>query len=62
MGYTDHKRWRLVAWIAGPEDAERPARGAWYGTRLFNLNECGLPFSGYCGMTVNVDIELDHRY
>jgi hypothetical protein len=62
MGYTDHQRWRLVAWIAGPEDINRPGKGEWYGTRLFNLDKCGMPFPGYCRVTYEVDIEIDQRY
>ena len=62
MGYTDHERWRLVAWIAESKDANRPGEGEWYGTRLFNLEECGMPFSGYCGVTYEVDIKIDQRY
>ena len=62
MGYTDHERWRLVIWIAESEDVERPRSGEWYGTRLFNLNECGMPFSGYCSITDEVDIDIDQQY
>lgn len=61
MGYTDHQRWRLVAWISGSEGAVQPRNGEWYGSRLFNLDECGMPFPGYCGVTVEVDLAIEHR-
>ncbi len=61
MGYTDDQRWRLLVWIAGSESGDRPSKGAWYSSRLFSLNKCGLMFSGYCGISFPVDITIDHR-
>jgi hypothetical protein len=61
MGYTDRQKFRLVVWIAESENVDRPLEGEWYGTRLFNLNECGGPFPGYCGVTPEADIEIDRQ-
>lgn len=59
LGTSEHEQWRLVAWIAKSVNVDRPKPDEWYGTRLFNLHDCGVVFSNYCGVTVDVDLELE---
>lgn len=59
LGSTEHKRWRVVAWISKSEDVGRPQPGEWYGTRVFSAKDCGVAHSGYCGKMIDVDLEID---
>ena len=61
IGYTDNRRFRFVTWIAESEGLHQPAEAAWYGTRLFDIGECGFPFSGFCGVTGGTDVEIGRR-
>jgi hypothetical protein len=62
VGHNETQSWRLVAWISRSENADAPTKGEWYGTQLFSLAECGFPFSGYCGVTQGIEIEIDRKY
>ena len=63
LGTTKSDGWRLVAWLT-PTSAEE-AFGTWigssepYGTRLFEIGDCGSYFGDYCGVTESVDLLID---
>ena len=59
LGNSEHEHWRVVAWIAESEDVTRPNPGEWYGTRDFTAEDCGSMISGYCGMMLDVDLEIE---
>lgn len=63
VGTTSHRRWRVVAWMSTAANGahDRIATGSLYGTTRFDIGDCGLAISGYCGVTDNVDIVLDQR-
>ena len=63
LGTTKSAGWRLVAWLT-PTSAEE-AFGTWiesgqpYGTRLFEIGDCGSYDLEYCDVTENVDLLID---
>ena len=59
LGTTEHEHWRVVAWIAKSSDVDRPMPGEVYGTRVFDVEDCGLVFSKYCGVMSDIDLEID---
>jgi len=59
IGTSEHAQWRLVAWIAKSVNVDRPKPDEWYGTRVFGLADCGVIFSKYCGVMIDVDLELE---
>ena len=61
MGTSEVRQWRVLAWIAESEALEGPGGGAWYGTRLFELEKCGAPHGDYCGIAEGVDFAIDSR-
>lgn len=59
LGTTEHEHWRVVAWIAKSSDVDRPMPGEVYGTRVFDVEDCGLVFSKYCGVMSDIDLEIN---
>jgi hypothetical protein len=63
VGTTEHRRWRVLAWLSAtePVDAlpEGPASGEFFGTTLFMVDACGGTFDGYCDLTTGVDFTID---
>jgi len=59
LGTTEHEHWRVVAWIAESADVDRPKVGEYYGSREFDLVDCGIIFSKYCAVTLDVDLEIE---
>ena len=63
IGTTTRPGWRLVAWLT-PTSAD-DAFGTWirsgepYGTRLFEIRECGDFDLEYCQVTENVHLLID---
>ncbi|MGK4003174.1 hypothetical protein WMF31_11165 [Sorangium sp. So ce1036] len=60
VGTTDHKRWRLLAWLSAGEDAQAdgPESGEPYGTTTFDIDSCGR-HGGYCTVTDGVNVTVD---
>ena len=59
IGNSEYAHWRVVAWIAESEEVDAPRPGEWYGTRVFTAADCGPMFSGYCGVIVGIDLEIE---
>ena len=59
IGTSEHEHWHVVAWIAESSIVDRPKPGEIYGTRAFDINDCGLLFSEYCGMMSGIDLEMN---
>lgn len=59
LGTSEYEHWHVVAWIAESSDVDRPKPGEVYGTRVFDIEDCGLMFSKYCGMMSGIDLEMN---
>ncbi len=59
LGTTEHEHWRVIAWIAKSSNVDRPMPGEYYGTRDFDVEDCGIVFSKYCGVMSAIDLEID---
>ena len=58
LGTTEHEQWRVIAWIAKSSNVDRPMPGEYYGTRVFDVEDCGIVFSAYCGVISDIDLEI----
>jgi len=59
LGSSEYEHWRVVAWISKSEDVNRPQTGEWYGTSDYNVEDCGMAHSGFCGVISGVDIKIE---
>jgi hypothetical protein len=64
LGTSDHRDWRLVAWLSvdwaeHSEDTAWIASGEAFGTVTFEAEDCGPGYRGYCGEVLGVDVSID---
>jgi len=61
LGTSEHEEWRVLVWIARSEAREVPQSGEWFGTVTFSLDDCGILFSSYCGVAMDLEVEIDQQ-
>lgn len=61
LGTSDHRQWRVVAWVAEGSDPAWIAPGEFFGTTLFDLASCGDYYGGYCQVTGGVDVTIEEQ-